>query len=186
MVGYSVKEEASNQLITTDSQKRPDLLIHDHSPDSNTFVDFITCVVSKSTNVTRAASLPGVAADNGAHEKNTNWLELCHAQGDRFVPIAQEDGGALNQAALDLLDSAVSRCGGSDGEKQAFRVYWRQRIAVTNARGVAGVIHARTPICTGAHWPLQPHHFSHLPNFCPPARPPRATDGATLNEPETG
>ena len=71
MVGYSVKEEASNQLITTDSQKRPDLLIHDHSPDSNTLVDFITCVVSKSTNVTRAASLPGVAADNSAHEKHT-------------------------------------------------------------------------------------------------------------------
>ena len=143
-------------------------------------------MVSKSTNVTRAASLPGVAADNGAHEKNTNWLELCHAQGDRFVPIAQEDGGALNQAALDLLDSAVSRCGGSDGEKQAFRVYWRQRISVANARGVAGVIRARTPICTGAHWPLQPHHFSHLPDFCPPVRPPRVTGGATLNEPETG
>ena len=55
----------------------------------------------------------------------------------------------------------------------------------TNARGVAGVIHARTPICTGAHWPLQPHHFSHLPDFCPPVRPPRVTGGATLNEPET-
>ena len=66
------------------------------------------------------------------------------------------------------------------------RTYWRQRIAVANARGVAGVIRARTPICTGAHWPLQPYHFSHLPNFCLPARPPR-TDGATLkNEPETG
>ena len=137
-------------------------------------------MVSKSTNVTRAASLPGVAADNSAHEKNTAWLELCQAQDDQFVPIAQEDGGALNKAALDLLDSAVSRGGGTDGEKQAFRVYWRQRISV------AGVIRARTPICTGAHWPLQPHHFSHLPDFCPPVRPPRVTGGATLNEPETG
>ena len=36
----------------------------------------------------------------------------------------------------------VSRSGGTDGEKQAFRVYWRQMIAVANARGVAGVIHA--------------------------------------------
>ena len=91
-----------------------------------------------------------------------------------MTPSAQEDDGALNPAALDLLESAVRRAGGTKGEKAAMRTYWRQRIAVANARGVAGVIRARTTICTGAHWPLQPHHFSHLPDLCPIARLPRA------------
>ena len=62
-------------------------------------------------------------------------------------------------------------CGSrSVGEKQAFRVFWRQRIAVASAKGVASTIRHRTPICSGAHWPLQPHHFSNL-DLCPPARP---------------
>ena len=108
-----------------------------------------------------------------------------HAQGDSFIPIAQEDGGCLNQAALDLFDEAARRAGGSPGETQAFRVFWRQRIAVANAKGVASTIRHRTPICSGAHWPLQPHHFSNL-DLCPPARPtgtnsqnPRAAGDAT-------
>ena len=184
-VGYSVTQEAHNALLS-DSMKRPDLLIHDHSAGGpNTFIDFITCVVSKSTSVVRGASLPGAAADNGANEKNSDWLDLVQAQDDTFVAIAQEDGGALNPAALDLLESAVRRAGGTKGEKAAMRTYWRQRIAVANARGVAGVIRARTPICTGAHWPLQPHHFSHLPDLCPIARLPRA-GAENLIGPETG
>ena len=131
-------------------------------------------VVSKSTSVARGASLPGAAADNGANEKNSDWLDLAQAQDDTFVAIAQEDGGALNPAALDLLESAVRRAGGTKDEKAAMRTYWRQRIAVANARGVAGVIRARTRICTGAHWPLQPHHSSHLQS--PPGPlPSRAT-----------
>jgi len=170
-VGFSVRIEPSNALLS-DSHKRPDLIIHDNSASATqTFIDFITCVVAKSTNVPRGASLPGVAADNGANEKINSWAELVQAQGDRLVPLAQEDGGCLNQAALDLFDEAVRRSGGTTGERQAFRTYWRQRIAIANAKGVAGVISQRTPICPGAHWPLQPHHFSHLCHLCPPARP---------------
>ena len=145
-------------------------------------IDFITCVVAKHPNHIRGSSLPGAAADAGANEKIDNWRELVDAQGDAFIPIAQEDGGCLNQAALDLFDEAVRRAGGSAGEKQAFRVFWRQRIAVANAKGVASVIRHRTPICSGAHWPLQPHHFSNL-DFCPPARPSGAT---SRNPPAAG
>ena len=43
-------------------------------------------------------------------------------------------------------------------------------------------IRHRTPICSGAHWPLQPHHFSNL-DFCPPARPSGAT---SRNPPAAG
>ena len=107
-----------------------------------------------------------------------------------FIPIAQEDGGCLNQAALDLFmtklpDACTRRAGGSPGETQAFRVFWRQRIAVASAKGVASTIRHQTPICSGAHWPLQPHHFSNL-DLCPlPAQlapnsqNPRAAGDAT-------
>ena len=95
-------------------------------------------------------------------------LSVVHAQGDSFmIPIAQEDGGCPNQAALDLFDEATRRAGGSSGEKQAFRVFWRQRIAVANAKGVASAIRHRAPICSGAHWPLQPHHKSQTLIFAP-------------------
>ena len=194
-VGLSVRIEPSNALLS-DSQKRPDLIIHDNSASSpQTFVDFITNVVAKSTNVTRGASLPGAAADNGAADKLSRWTDLVHAQGDKFVPIAQEDGGYLNQEALALFDEAAQRAGGTPGEQQAFRTYWRQRIAVANATGVAAVIHQRTPVCSGAHWPLQPHHFTNL-DFCPPARPsgnqqhpparPNGNQQHNLHTPNTG
>ena len=169
-VGFSVRIEPSNALLSN-SGKRPDLIIHDNSASSSqTFIDFITCVVAKSPNPSRGASLPGAAADAGANEKIDRWRELVYAQGDSFIPIAQEDGGCLNQAALDLFGEAARRAGGSSGERQAFRVFWRQRIAVANAKGVATTIRHRTPICSGVHWPIQPHHFSNL-DFCPPARP---------------
>ena len=48
---------------------------------------------------------------------------------------------------------------------------WRQRLAVANARGVAKVIKARAPFCTGDHYPLQPHHFGHLQAVAPPLQP---------------
>ena len=178
-VGFSVRIEPSNALLS-DSGKRPDLIIHDNAASSSPkpLSTSSTCVVAKHPNHIRGSSLPGAAADAGANEKIDNWRELVDAQGDAFIPIAHEDGGCLNQAALDLFDEAVRRAGGSAGEKQAFRVFWRQRIAVANAKGVASVIRHRTPICSGAHWPLQPHHFSNL-DFCPPARP----SGATLRNP---
>ena len=49
----------------------------------------------------------------------------------------QEDGGPTNEDTLELLESAVRRGGGTVGEQQAVRTYWRQRNAVANARGVA-------------------------------------------------
>ena len=42
---------------------------------------------------------------------------------------------------------------------------------MANARGVAKVIKARTPLCTGDHYPLLPHHFGHLQAAAPPLQP---------------
>ena len=44
-------------------------------------------------------------------------------------------------------------------------------MAVTTARGVAKVIKGRVPACTGAHWPVQPHHFRHVQDTVVPPQP---------------
>ena len=108
-------------------------------------------------------------ADLEAAKKMGDWLDLVLRQGDEFVPIAV--GGYRHEDALDLLSDACAAImidmyvvvfrGGSEGRWEctgvnAFR--W-----CSNARGVAKVIKARTPVCAGDHHPVQPHHFSHQP-----------------------
>jgi len=44
-------------------------------------------------------------------------------------------------------------------------------MAITTARGVAKVIKQRVPACTGAHWPVQPHHFQHVQDAVVPPQP---------------
>ena len=61
------------------------------------------------------------------------------------------------------------------------RITFSDRSMLAN-KGVANVIRHRTPICSGAHWPLQLHHFSNL-DFCSPARPSGAT---SRNPPAAG
>ena len=104
-------------------------------------------------------------------------------QGDEFVPIAVESGGRVHEDALDLLSEACGAIGGSPGERQALLTYWRQRISMANARGVATVIKARTPLCTGVHHPVQPHHFSHLPAIPAPLRPRQTPHQSALPAP---
>ena len=102
---------------------------------------------------------------------NGAWLALVERQGDHFLGCAAEDGGRLSDELVDVIDEACASIGGSRGEQQAVVTYWRQRLAVANARGVAKVIKARTPFCTGDHYPLQPHHFGHLQAVAPPLQP---------------
>ena len=85
-----------------------------------------------------------------------------------FLGCAAEDGGRLSDELVDVIDEACASIGGSRGEQQAVATYWRQRLAVANARGVAKVIKARTPFCNGDHHPLQPHHFGHVQAVAPP------------------
>ena len=122
-------------------------------------------------NETMASVTPGHAADVGVATKNGDWLELVEQQGDRFLGCAAEDGGRLSDELVDVIDKACAVIGGTRGEQQALVNYWRQRLAVANARGVAKVIKARTPLCTGDHYPLRPHHFSHIQAVPPPLQP---------------
>ena len=91
-----------------------------------------------------------------------------------------ESGGRVHEDALDLLSEACGAIGGSPGERQALLTYWRQRASMANARGVAAVIKARTPLCTGVHHPVQPHHFSHQSAIPAPLRPQQTPHQAAL------
>ena len=59
------------------------------------------------------------------------------------------------------------------GEKPYVYTYWRQRLSITNIRGVAKTLLQRTPFCTGTHFPMSPHHFGniHMGPIPAPARP---------------
>ena len=89
-------------------------------------------------------------------------------------------GGRVHEDALDLLSEACGAIGGSPVERQALLTYWRQRVSMANARGVAAVIKARTPLCTGVHHPVQPHHFSHQSAIPAPLRPQQTPHQAAL------
>ena len=96
---------------------------------------------------------------------------MVEQQGDRFVGWAIEDGGRPSEELIDAVDEACASMGGTRGEQQALLRYWRSRIAITNARGVAKVIKARVPFCAGDHLHAQPHHFGHLHQVAPPLQP---------------
>ena len=169
-VGWDAKAEVGGFLLC-DSNKRPDIVIFQSLAGSDVVIDYVTCVVGKPGVVELAATTPLHAADCGATMKCNNWEHLVRLQGDTFVPIAVEDTGTLHDEAVDLLASAASAVGGSMGERQAFLTYWRQTMAITTARGVAKVIRRRVPACTGAHWPVQPHHFQHIHDVVVPPQP---------------
>ena len=179
MAGWESRMEVTGALIG-DSNKRPDIMIFRGVGGSDVFIDFITCLPTKADVVNSAASTPGHAADLGAAKKMGDWLDLVQRQGDEFVPIAVESGGRVHEDALDLLSEACGAIGGSPGERQALLTYWRQRVSMANARGVAAVIKARTPLCTGVHHPVQPHHFSHQSAIPAPLRPQQTPHQAAL------
>ena len=164
MAGWESRTEVTGALLNSD--KRPDILVYKGDDGANLFIDWITCAVFAEAPM--ASVTPGHAADVGVATKNGDWLELVEQQGDRFLGCAAEDGGRLSDELVDVIDEACASIGGSRGEQQAVVTYWRQRLAVANARGVAKVIKARTPFCTGDHYPLLPHQFGYLQAVAPP------------------
>ena len=167
MAGWESRTEVTGALLNSD--KRPDILVYKGDDGANLFIDWITCAVFAEAPM--ASVTPGHAADVGVATKNGDWLELVEQQGDRFLGCAAEDGGRLSDELVDVIDKACAVIGGTRGEQQTLVNYWRQRLAVANARGVAKVIKARTPLCTGDHYPLRPHHFSHIQAVPPPLQP---------------
>ena len=108
----------------------------------------------------KAAATPGAAAAAGHAKKYNAWHAHCIAQGDVIVPLAMETGGRICEGGASLLDDAANATGGTKGEKLAFLTYWRQRIAISNLKGVARAIAKRIPICTGDHFPISFQRFT--------------------------
>ena len=147
--------------VVFDSGKRPDIILRNRHPGgADIFIDLITCVPGKADIVAKAAATPGAAAAAGHAKKHKAWHAHCISQGDVIQPLAIESGGRMCEGGIHLLDSAANAIGGTKGEKQAFQTYWRQRIAISNLKGVARVIVDRIPFCTGDHFPISFQRFS--------------------------
>ena len=150
----SVSDDAhkcSNALMS-DSEKRPDILLRNlHPGGADIFVDLATCVPGRAGIVAKAAAMPGAAASAGHTRKYKDWHAHCIAQGGVIVPLAMETGGQICEGGASLLEDAANATGGTKGEKLAFLAYWRQRIAISNMKGVARAIANCIPICTGDH-----------------------------------
>ena len=88
--------------------------------------------------------------------KYNAWHAHCIAQGDVIVPLAMETGGRICEGGASLLNDAANATGGTKGGKNllSLNTYWRQRIAISNLKGVARAIAKRIPICTGDHFPI--------------------------------
>ena len=112
---------------------------------ADTFIDYTTRCPSRQQLVTRAATTPGFAADDGATDKLKAWEPHVRAQGDIIHPICMEDGGYFSEGGHELFDLACRSLGSTKGEASAFYTYWRQRLATTNIRGVAKTILQRIP-----------------------------------------
>ena len=162
---------ATNALIS-DSQKRPDIILHDVNPTgSDILIDCVTCVPTKRAIRTRASNIRGAAADEGHARIVKDWYDHCVSQGDICYPLAIEDGGLIHDNGLELIDKAVAATGGTRGEQSAFRTYWRQRISIAIMRGVAKMIKSRIPRCAGEHQHIIPMHHCSLTSFTSPPAP---------------
>ena len=174
--GLNVKADTNGSLrhtLRSQSAKRPDIILTDSRPDgADTFIDYTTRCPSRQLLVTRAATIPGFAADDGVTDKLKAWEPHVRAQGDIILPICMEDGGYFSEGGHELFDLACRSLGSTKGEASAFYTYWRQRLATTNIRGVAKTILQRVPFCTGEHFPMTPHHFGtiHMGPIPAPAR----------------
>ena len=162
--GLNVKADTNGSLrntLRTSSAKRPDILLMDSRPDgADTFIDYTTRCPSKHELVNRAAITPGTAADDGVSDKLKAWEPHVRTQGDIILPVCMEDGGYFSEGGHELFDLACKSLGSTKGEATAFYTYYRQRLAITNIRGVAKTILQRIPFCTGLHFPITPHHFN--------------------------
>ena len=90
-------------------------------------------------------------------------------------------GGRICEGGKSLLDDAANATGGTKGEKLAFLTYWRQRIAISNLKGVARAIAKRIPICTGDHFPISFRRFTTIDMGPTPSPALTACDALSLN-----
>ena len=90
--------------------KRPDLILTGSRPGgADTFVDYTTRWPSHQRLVTRAATIPGFAADDGVTEKLKTWEPHVRAQGDIIHPYAWTRDGGSNWKAGKHLEEELLR-----------------------------------------------------------------------------
>jgi hypothetical protein len=176
MAGFTAVKEPSNLIIGCD--KRPDVTVTIEESLQYLHLDIRTCDPLLKTHVETCSQQPGYAATSGAHDKETNWLAYTGAQGDLFLPICHEHPGRMGEGALTALDRAAARYSPSLPQRNAFKVYWLQRLHTTNTKGVADLVFQQMPFASGN---------PALPDFAVPAPyPTTQMDFAAPNPTPTG
>ena len=99
------------------------------------FLDVRTVIPTMPSYLRNGLPQPGAAAEAEARKKIDKYSQRCQVQGDSFAPIVIEDGGRLGPHLTDLLFQ-ISSSLTEDGGGKGFDMYWRQRLATRNLRGL--------------------------------------------------
>jgi hypothetical protein len=145
--GFTAVKEPTN--VIRDSEKRPDVSVTLVDSLQLLHLDIRTCDPLTKQHVRKCSQQPGFAANAGAAEKDRAWLGFTAAQGDLFQAICHEHPGRIGEGALAALERAAAQFAQSEAQRTAFRVYWLQRLHITNTRGVADLIFHQMPYCNG-------------------------------------
>ena len=133
------------QLADEDTGLVPDVVVFERGQQQGKlFLDVRTVIPTMPSYLRSGLPQPGAAAEAEARKKIDKYSQRCQVQGDSFAPIVIEDGGRLGPHLNDLLFQ-ISRSLTEDGGGKGFNVYWRQRLAARNLRGVSACIFQQLP-----------------------------------------
>ena len=88
---------------------------------------------------------PGAPSEHGASLEHSSWDQHLVCLNTRIIPLCREDGGRIGQEALSFIDSIASAAGFSQAERLPWTIFWKQRLHITSAKGVARVIRGLAP-----------------------------------------
>ena len=133
------------QLANEDVGLVPDVVVFERGrQQGKLFLDVRTVIPTMPSYLRNGLPQPGAAAEAEARKKIDKYSQRCQVQGDSFAPIVIEDGGRLGPHFSDLLIQ-ISNSLTEDGGGKGFDMYWRQRLAARNLRGVSACIFQQLP-----------------------------------------
>ena len=142
--------------------KRPDINVH--YLDETISYDVKTCVSTR--NVTASSSQQGHEAETGACLKEKTWSYFTEIMDVPVIPLTIEDGGYMHKNISAMLRRAINSKTEPDSRMDNVTLaYWKQRLLVTNMKGVAMSILAQHPTCRNPSCihRIETHRYSLLP-----------------------
>ena len=113
----------------------------DNIVSDNHFVEIRTCTAQSSSLSDR---IDGHAVAEGEKIKQDKYLPFI-ADSKTLSVVCVDDAGCWGAQALNLFNDIARALDGTKTEQSAFLTYWRRRLAVASARGVASLVLRATP-----------------------------------------